>query len=412
MLHHPSRRGVLFGGVAFTAWAAIPRIAVASSRDPRFVTIILRGGLDGLAAVAPVGDPAYEVAREGDLLPLDGPEAARTLDGFFVLNSNLPTFGDLYGRGEALFVHAVHTPYRERSHFEAQDVLENGTTSDGHHQDGWLGRAISLMPVDSAAATQGGFAAAATTPLVMRGAPNVVTWLPAGLPPASADTRARLLSLYEHTDPTLAEALAQGLALERVTGGEREMTASLEAGMKDMDVVARDRQVVAAATAAGRSLARADGPRIGFLDMTGFDTHRGQQAVEGRLARTLGGLDTAVAALRQALGEVWSDTVVAVVTEFGRTVRMNGSAGTDHGTATVAMLLGGAVAGGRVLADWPGLTPQDLYEGRDLAPTTDLRGVLKGVLRDHLALDPVRLGTDVFPDTASLRPVDGLIRAA
>jgi uncharacterized protein (DUF1501 family) len=181
--------------------------------------------------------------------------------------------------------------------------------------------------------------------------------------------------------------------------------------MMGMDVRRADRQVVAAATAAARTMARDDGPRVGFLDMTGFDTHRGQRVVDGRLGRTLSRLDSSVNALRRGLGEAWRDTMVAVVTEFGRTVRMNGSQGTDHGSATVAMLLGGAVNGGRVVADWPGLATSALFEGRDLAPTTDLRAVLKGALRDHMGLGPTELGREVFPDTMSLRPMDGLVRA-
>lgn len=414
MFEHPTtRRGFLVGGVAFTAWAAIPKIAYAASpRDPRFVAVILRGGLDGLAAVAPVGDPAYEEVRDEFAMPLEGPLAGIPLDGFFVLNSRLPTVADLYARGEALFVHAVHTPYRQRSHFEAQDVLENGTASENHYRDGWLGRAIRNMPVDSAVARHGAFAAAPSTPLVMRGASDVVAWLPPGFPSASEDTRARLLSLYEHTDPVLAEAMAEGLALEGVTGTEAEVAATVEAGMIGMEIAPRDRQVVAAATAAARTMARDDGPRVGFLDMTGFDTHRAQRVVDGSLGRTLAQLDLAVEALRRGLGEAWRDTVVAVVTEFGRTVRMNGSDGTDHGSATVAMLLGGAVKGGRVVADWPGLLPAHLFEGRDLRPTTDLRAVLKGALRDHMGLGIAELGADVFPDTRDIGPLDGLIRTS
>ena len=407
---HPSRRSVLAGTAAFTAWASIPRIAMASGgRDPRFVTIILRGALDGLAAVAPVGDPLYEEVRDKYAMPLEGEHAGFQLNDYFRLNEKLPTVADLYAKGEALFVHAVHTPYRQRSHFEGQDILENGTTSDSHHQDGWLGRALAELPVDSMINRRGGFAAASSTPLLMRGAPNVVTWLPAGMPAASGDTRARLLSLYEHTDPVLAQAMAAGLRLEDLAGSETAINEEVDAGMMAMDAKGGARQVIAAATAAGRTLAADDGARIGFLDLSGFDTHRNQLLVDGRLGRTFADLDMAIQALKNALGDVWRDTVVAIVTEFGRTVRVNGSQGTDHGSATVAMLLGGAVNGGRVIADWPGLGREQLFEGRDLMPTTDLRAVLKGTLRDHLGLDKAVLGTTVFPDTADLAPMDGLI---
>ncbi|MEM9222488.1 MAG: DUF1501 domain-containing protein [Pseudomonadota bacterium] len=407
---HPSRRGFLAGAAAFSAWASIPKIAAASGgRDPRFMAIVLRGGLDGLAAVAPVGDPDYEEVRDqfamGEASGFEGIE----LDSFFRLNPKLPTVADLYARGEALVVHAAHTPYRDRSHFAAQDVLENGTTSSVHHTDGWLGRAIKLLPVDSLTARQGGFAAAPSIPLVLRGAPNVVTWLPAGLPTASADTRARLLDLYEHTDPVLAAALSRGLRLEEIAGTEMEINEQVSAGMDQMGAVQKARSVVAAATAAGRSMTSDDGARIGFLDLSGFDTHRRQLLVDGQLGATLSNLDLVIRSFKNAIGPAWRDTVVAVVTEFGRTVRMNGSSGTDHGSATVAMLLGGAVQGGRVIADWPGLAQGQLFDGRDLMPTTDLRSVLKGALRDHLGLDRDVLGTTVFPETADLRPMDGLI---
>ncbi len=412
MFDHPSRRGFLGGVAAFSAWASIPRVAMAAGgRDPRFMTIVLRGAMDGLGCVAPIGDPAYDELRDDDAMPISGEKSGLLLNDFFMLNRNLPTVAELYTKGEALIVHAVHTPYRERSHFEGQDVLENGTTSESHHSDGWLGRALAQMPVDSGIRRGGGFAAASATPLLLRGASNIVTWLPAGLPTASDDTRLRLISLYEHTDPALAEAMSRGLALENIAGTEMEITASIDAGMNSMGMEnpGAARQELAAATAAARAMAADDGARIGFLDLSGFDTHRAQTLINGRLGRSLTRLDNVIRALHQGLGPVWNDTVIAIVTEFGRTVRFNGSNGTDHGSGTVAMLLGGAVSGGKVVADWPGLRPQDLFEGRDLMPTTDLRAVMKGVLRDHLGVDQAALGTTVFPDTQGLRPIDNLI---
>ncbi len=335
---------------------------------------------------------------------------AIALDGFFALNPRMTRLADLYRRGEALFVHAAHTAYRERSHFDAQDILENGTTSEAHHKDGWLGRIIQGLPADDRVARDGAFAAATTTPLTLRGAPRVVTWLPPGFDEASNDTRSRLLMMYEHTDPVLARAMAEGLDLARITGSEMESSAAVDSMLGMTDAKGFQREVVAAATAAGRAMGQDDGPRVGFLDMSGFDTHLRQSVTAGRIGRSLSALDLAIGALRDSLGAAWDNTVVAVMTEFGRTVRMNGSDGTDHGTATVAMLLGGAVKGGRVVADWPGLAPRQLFEGRDLAPTTDLRAVLKGVARDHLGLAPGLLGASVFPGTEGLRPIDGLVR--
>lgn len=408
---HPSRRNILVGGAAFAAWGAIPTLArAAGPRDPRFIAVILRGGMDGLAVVAPVGDPNYLAVRDEFALPTSGTDAAMPLDGFFVLNPRMPRLGELYRRGEALFVHAAHTAYRSRSHFAAQDVLENGTTAEGHHQDGWLGRLIQGLPATDRVAEHGAFAAATTTPLTLRGAPNVVNWLPAGFEQASEDTQARLLMMYQHTDPVLAKAMAEGIALNTVTGGEMETGMAVEAMLEGMDARGFQRQVVAAATAAGRAMAGDDGPRIGFLDMSGFDTHLRQSVVSGRIGRALSALDLAIGALRDSLGDTWDNTVVALMTEFGRTVAMNGSDGTDHGTATVAMLLGGAVKGGRVVADWPGLASNALYEGRDLAPTTDVRAMLMGVARDHLGVAVPSLTGSVFPGTRGLRPMDGLVR--
>ncbi len=405
------RRAFLGGAAAFSVWSGLPAFARAGGRDPRLVTVVLRGGLDGLAAVAPVGDPDYARVRDGFELPADGPDARRPLDGFFALNSPLATLHDLYRAGEALVVHAAHTPYRERSHFDAQDVLENGTGAAGHDDDGWLGRLIAALPAEDRIAAGGGFAVAPAAPLILRGSPDVLTWMPPGLAPAPDDTRLRLLALYEHTDPALAEALESGLDLERVTGSERQMLAEARAAMGDDGARARVREVRLAAASAGRIMAADDGPRIGVLDMTGFDTHRQQRAVDGRLASQLALLDGCLATLKEGLGPAWRDTVVVFVTEFGRTVRLNGSRGTDHGAATVALLAGGAVAGGRVLADWPGLSDRALFEGRDLMPTTDLRAVLKGVLADHLGVPPRLLATRVFPGTLGLTPVEGLVRA-
>ncbi|MEM6762519.1 MAG: hypothetical protein AAF615_06565, partial [Pseudomonadota bacterium] len=265
MIEHPSRRDLLVGAAAFSAWASIPKTAVAAGgRDPRFVTIILRGGLDGLAALAPIGDPVYEEVRDQFAMPEEGRFSGVPLNDFFMLNPRLPTMAELYRKGEALFVHAVHSPYRERSHFEGQDVLENGTTSDSHHTDGWLGRAMASLPVDSRIRQTGSFAAASSTPLLMRGSKDVVTWLPPGMPTASDDTRMRLMSVYEHTDPVLANALASGLELEDIAGSETEIAEEVKSNMMAMNNVPGSRHVVAAATAAGRAMAEDDGARIGF----------------------------------------------------------------------------------------------------------------------------------------------------
>jgi uncharacterized protein (DUF1501 family) len=397
-----TRRGFIAGGAAVgaAAWAGVPRFAFAGQRDPRLVVVILRGALDGLAAVPPVGDGAYPTLRSDLAIGLGG-GGASPLDDFFALNDAMPGALGLYRNREALIVHAVATPYRERSHFDGQDVLENGTTSPRGTRTGWLNRAVAALPLGGQVAPHEALAVGATTPLILRGRAPTLSWTPPTLRPVGEDTRERLMMLYSHTDPRLAKLFAQGEDLGRIAGaGERS-----KAG-HGVDAAFRT-----PAEGMARLLAAADGPRVAAISYEGWDTHFNEGAGRGRLARDLGALDGAVTAMRDTLGPAWADTVVVAITEFGRTARENGSAGTDHGTATVAFLFGGAVRGGRVATDWPGVAPGKLYQDRDLAPTTDLRAVLQGVLRDHFGLSERVLATEVFPDSGGVRPVDGLVRA-
>ncbi len=395
-----NRRELVAGaGVAFAA-ANLPRWAsAAGARDPRLVVIILRGALDGLSAVGPIGDPDY-VGLHGELaLQLDGPHAALPLDGFFALNPALKTFGRLYGEKKALVIHAAATNYRERSHFDGQDVLESGMPSPGRTESGWLNRAIGKLPVGGRAEA-GALAVGAVPPLVLRGAAPVLGWAPAGLPPPTDDLVARLGALYDHADPVLARALREGMEADR--------QASAMAGMKPAGGIGQMRK---AAQGAARLMAAEGGPRIAALAFEGWDTHVAEGGATGRLAQLLGGLDDAFGEFERTLGPAWEQTAVVAITEFGRTARVNGDNGCDHGTAAAAFLAGGAVAGGRVVADWPGLRPADLYENRDLKPTTDLRAVLKGVLADHLGLSPAVLADAIFPGTTDVSPMKNLISA-
>jgi uncharacterized protein (DUF1501 family) len=415
--HAPSRREFLLASGVLFAWAHLPKVALAEGRDPRFLVIVLRGGLDGLAAVAPVGDPAWERLRGDEALRLHGPTPALALDGFFALNPAMPNLHRLYRAGQAAIVHAAATPYRERSHFDGQDVLESGLTKPGATSTGWLNRAlVSLEPAGRVRGRQA-FAMGPVTPLVVRGAAPILSWTPRKLAPASDDTLMRLLDLYRHTDPALARVLEERIGLAAMAGAGPVEASDMMAKKSDpADPAAQNlaaKRVRAhfaeAAGAAANFLARPDGPRIGALAFDGWDTHANQGPLNGRLAALLGALDGAIAAIETGMGSAWPETVVAIVTEFGRTARINGSDGTDHGTATVAFLVGGAVKGGRVIADWPGLTDANLYEGRDLKPTTDLRAVLKGVLKDHLRVPDSALVDAVFPQSAGTRPLTGLV---
>ena len=315
----------------------------------------------------------------------------------------MANFARLYEAKQALVVHATATNYRERSHFDGQDVLESGMPGPGRVDSGWLNRAVAALPAGERVGGARALAVGATAPLVIRGPAPILGWAPSGLAAPTDDLVARLMDLYSRSDPALAEALQAGLDADRLAN--RQGMDALKPG-GDVALLMRK-----AAEGAARLMAVDDGPRVGALAFDGWDTHANEGGATGRLAQLLGGLDGAFAAFESELGPRWNDTIVVAITEFGRTARINGTVGTDHGTATVAFLAGGALAGGRVVADWPGLKVADLYEQRDLKPTTDLRAVLKGVLAEHLGLSADVLARAVFPDTLGVAPMKGLIAA-
>ncbi|HKU06506.1 MAG TPA: DUF1501 domain-containing protein [Bradyrhizobium sp.] len=394
----PTRRSLLFGGASFAAWAYLPKFArAADGHDPRLVVVILRGALDGLATVAPIGDPDYAALHGSIALTSSGAKPATMLDNFFGLHPAMPELSRMYREKRAAIVHAVATSYRERSHFDGQDVLESGFAGPGRVQSGWLNRALESLPRGER--IKSGLAVGPTTPLILRGAAPTVAWAPVALPQAAEDTAMRLMDLYSQRDPALGKALAAGLQLDKVAKGDDMKPKPGINGAGAMRLVARG---------AAKLMAADDGPRIAALAFDGWDTHANEGGATGRLAQLLGGLDGALAEFEGGLGERWRDTVVVVATEFGRTARINGTEGTDHGTGTVALLVGGAVKGGRIISDWPGLKTANLYQGRDLAPTTDLRAVFKGVLHDHLGIGEAALAS-VFPDSAGARPMKGLL---
>lgn len=269
----------------------------------------------------------------------------------------------------------------------------------------------------------------AVVPLVMRGAAPVLSWIPdtSGLP-LRQSTIDRLADLYAHSDERLAKAFAEGIAIGKVGKSNGVAVAgSVRPALADQgkDAIAKAapsgagagaepknrpfREFVETAKAAAQFLAASDGPRVGALSFNGWDTHANEGVTNGLLSNRLAGLDLAIRTLHDGLGTAWGETAIVIVTEFGRTARPNGTGGTDHGTATAALVLGGAVKGGRVIADWPGLSDAALFEGRDLKPTMDLRGVLKGVLQDHLGIPSGALAARVFPDSSRIVPVGGLI---
>lgn len=422
-----SRRGFVGGAAQLALWSLLPGRAIAGTRDPRLLTIILRGGLDGLSLAAPIGDPEYVKLRGKLALPASGAGAGLGLDGFFALNPAMPYLHALYQKREALIAHAVASPYRARSHFDGQDVLESGLPGVGAVRDGWLNRALGGLPSQGRTEPVKGLAMAAVVPLVMRGSAPVLSWTPKanGLP-LRESTVQRLMDLYASNDPALARAFAEGLEIDKVAmatgmGGAQPAAAKSQAGQPAAAKVPGTpvaqappqprpfREFIETAEAAARFMTAPAGPRIGAIGIDGWDTHANEGVIAGTLANRLGGLDAALKAFAEGVGPAWKDTVVVVVTEFGRTARANGTEGTDHGTATVALVLGGAVKGGRVLADWPGLGEASLFEGRDLKPTTDLRAILKGVLKDHLGISDAVLARAVFPDSERIAAMGGLV---
>ena len=389
-----NRRQILKSIGLTAAVTSLPGLAFANAdTESRFVLVVLRGAVDGLALAPPYGDGGYKKVR-GELA-IDGPQK---LDSLFGLHPSLPTVGRWFASGEASIVHAVASPYRERSHFDGQDLLENGATRVGALRNGWLNRAIT--PLGGSIGNEQAIALAQNTPLVLRGDNSVTSWAPSQLPDADDSTIARLQRLYAD-DEFFAVRLEQALRSQDIAGGDMDSS-----GGRGNEA----RQFAELMTSAAKFLTTENGPSIAVVELGGWDTHANQGADTGALANRFEALDTGLANLQKGLGKHWANTAVAVVTEFGRTVRVNGTRGTDHGTATAAMLLGGAVNGGKVISDWPGLRDKDLYAGRDLMPTTDLRSVFKGVLAEHLQLDPAFIERDVFPGSADAAPLNGLIR--
>ena len=365
---------------------AAPKIVFAqAATERRFIFIIQRGAADGLNTVIPYAEPAYASLRGA--LAID-PAAALKLDGTFALHPALPKLRELYGAGEASFLHAVASPYRDRSHFDGQNMLETGGKAPYQLKDGWMNRLLGLLPRSGKEA----IAFSPAVPLALQGATEVTTYAPSTLPQANDDLLMRVEQVYA-PDPQLralwASALeARGMAGERMGGGSRQDAAAL------------------GKIAAG-FLARADGPRIAMIETSGWDTHSGQDA---RLAAQLRGLDGLIGALREGLGPVWGQTVVLVATEFGRTVAANGTGGTDHGTASAAMLVGGAVQGGRILADWPGLAQANLFEGRDLKPTLGLDMLIASTCAEAFKLDPEMTARTLFPGAVRGKSTFRLLR--
>jgi uncharacterized protein (DUF1501 family) len=392
-----TRRAMLGVTAGLFSAAFLPRSALAADGDARLLVVVLRGGMDGLTTVAPIGDPSYAKLRGAIAIPAG--QAIR-LDGEFGLHPSLVQFGRMFAAKEAAVVHATCVPLRNRSHFDCQDNLENGFPGvAAANATGWLNRLLSALPSGDPVAQHGAIQVG-EAPLILRGPAPVLGWSPTWFTEADRETTNRVLSAYKAVDGTLYGALTRGLEADRLAetadAGDDGDISELRKGFRG----------------AARLLRTSAGPRIAVLSVGNWDTHSGQGGVEGFLADRLTELDTALADFRRECGPVWAKTVVVCATEFGRTARVNGDNGTDHGVGTVALLAGGAVAGGKVFGDWPGLAPSQLFEDSDLKATTDLRAVFKGILRDHLDVPAGMLDRAIFPESARVKPFAGLVAGA
>ena len=370
-------------------------LALASApTEKRLIVVILRGALDGMAAVVPYGDPDLTDLR-GEILPPPPNQPGGMLDlgGWFGLHPALVGLHEMFGANEALLVHAVAGPYRARSHFEAQDYLESG--ADHRMTSGWLNRTVAALSPDGLARqNREALAVGVTVPLLLRGPAPVANWAPHGFSHLSPDLYATIEAL-NRSDPVIGPAVTEGLRARNFSSSVLTDAADQQ-GQDGFVVLARS---------AGTMMRAPNGPRIAALEVGGWDTHTAQA---NRLTVPLKQLDAGMVALKAALGPAWAQTAVLVMTEFGRTARINGTKGTDHGTGTAAFVLGGAVAGGRIRANWPGLRPSQLLDGRDLMPTADLRSIAKGILASHLSLDPIALRR-IFPSSDGVDAMLGLI---
>lgn len=381
-----NRRQILVGSLGLGAASlTLPRLAhAAPAGGKKMLFLLLRGAADGLGVLAPMGDPDYE--RRRGTLAEDYADALKA-DGFFAFHPSLETVASLYGKGEVLPVHAVAGTYRERSHFNAQNMLESGSRVAYELPDGWMNRLIGVMGSEAPRA----LGIASAVPVALRGQHPASSYAPSALPDAREDLLARVTGLYAD-DPELAPVWQSALETREMAG--------------DVGDARNLRNAQLAGQLAARLMAGPDGAGLAMLDLNGWDTHANQS---GTLRRSLRSLDTLLAAFHEGMGAEWSDTLVMIATEFGRTVRTNGTNGTDHGTGGVAMLLGGGVKGGRVLADWPGLKDGDLFEGRDLMPTASTEALLAGAAAEHFGLDPELAMRSLFPGR-NVAAMGGLLR--
>jgi uncharacterized protein (DUF1501 family) len=399
-------------------------------KDKRFVFVILRGGMDAVSAVAPYAEQNYYDSRPKLAVPRPGDRGGLIdLDGYFGFHPALAKLKPYYDNKELAVVHAVASSYRGRSHFDAQDVLENGTEKINGAKDGWLNRLVGTMAANGRDASKIGLAIGDQVPLAFQGGVNVASWHPLMNQSAQLDAFiSKVLPLYKD-HPVLGKSLQDGkyiktMAMAAMGDGPSYLEDQLDTSPTDdmmmgddarMDgkLPPRHRATLSPANmkVVGALLSKENGPRVAMFESGGWDTHARQGVVLGALGNRLGTLAEMLDILAQSMQSVWDDTVVLVTTEFGRQVQENGSQGTDHGTGSLALVMGGAVNGGKIYGDWPTIAEDSLFEKRDLMPTTDLRAVQKAVLHGHLGVPLTDINHTILPGSGGVKMMYGLVRS-
>ncbi|HIC54979.1 MAG TPA: DUF1501 domain-containing protein [Gemmatimonadetes bacterium] len=380
-------RGMCYGGIATFALPMV-RFAQVPGRG-KMVFVLLRGGFDGLAALVPIGDPDYANIRGGMAFRASD---IVTLGDEFGLAPGLAPLRQLWDDEELVALHAMAIPYRTRSHFDGQAILETGLARPDGASDGWLNRLLQIMDGE-----RSGIAVAAGMPRSLSGEHSVTTWSPAELG-AVDDAYIERLSLLYRADRDLHGRFEAALQMKDVAPDMGGMSGRAPRG-----------QMAPIMSAAAKFLREPGGPNVAALEFSGWDTHANQGMVGGQLDRLLGQLARGVLTFREEMGDEWANTTVVVMTEFGRTARPNGTRGTDHGTAGAGFVIGPNVVRSAVISDWPGLAERSLFESRDLRPTLDTRSVLKGVIAGVFDLTASQADR-VFPGSESTRGLYELMR--
>lgn len=396
-----NRRALMGMSAGLFSWAYMPRTAEAAGTEPRFLVVILQGGFDNLHMAPPLHDTNYASMR-GDIA-LDVATLARLTDvnnrADFGIHPAMPNFRDMFARREAAIVQAIAPPLRVGSHFECQYNLESGLPGGlvRATRQGWMNKLIQFLPPGSTVKAAGGLQSG-STPLILAGNAPVRAWSPCGWK-AQQEATDKLIELYGKVDSSLYAKLKQGLSDDALMITKPGQSSPLGTNATGARLAFR---------VAGQLFNADNGPRVAALIFNGWDTHTDELL---GLSSQLGELDTCLGELKSMMSpENWNRTVVVCVSEFGRTVKRNGRTGTDHGEGTAALLVGGAVAGGQVLGDWPGLGKNDLSNGRNLRATSDTRALFKGILADHLGVGIKSLATKIFEDSADVLPMRGLIK--